>query len=393
MAVQTEEPVLVALQAEGAFPQKGAPPQLRRPGTFLALDAWRGFASLWVTMYHMALVIVDRYPHLQSNPIYAFSLQGGLGVQLFFVISGYCIVNAAAVTHNRQGTFAQFMSARFRRVYPACWCALVLTGILSMLAEGLASGGFIGASTMADKHLLRQGPAFYFANITLSQGLLHQQSLIVQTWTLCYELAFYLLVGLALAGATRRFGERGMLTSIHLVTVVALVFLVLPPHSLRYPFDLWPQFGLGVLVYDLVRHKENGSARIWGAVITALFVVYIVRQNDLVGLMPGSSRRQFAVTLGFALLLLLSHRSDERISRTRIFRGFAWIGAFSYSLYLTHTLSIGVVNQAYKLLRLPEGFHGVAFTLVIMAAMAFGLLFYRFCEQPFMRKKQPARAT
>lgn len=361
-----------------------------RPGTFFALDAWRGFASLWVTMYHMALVIVERYPHLRGNPVYMFSLQGGLGVQLFFVISGYCIVNAAAVSYHRSKGFPEFIIARFRRVYPACWCALLLTGLLSILAEWLAATGRIGASTMADKHLLQQSPMFFFANFTLGQGFLHQQSIIVQTWTLCYEMAFYMLVGLSLASVTRRYGERGMLTALHLLTAVALLFLVLPPHSLRYPFDLWPQFGLGVLVYDLVRHRGDRSGRVWGVLILTMFVVYILRQNDLIGLIPGPSRRQFAVCLAFAILLVVTHRYDARISGTRVFRALAFVGAFSYSLYLTHTLSIGVVNQVYKLLKLPESFHGFAFVTVIISAVVFGWIFYRYCERPFMKRKQAA---
>src|ERR1051325_8589369 len=146
-----------------------------RPAAFLALDAWRGFASLWVAMYHMALVIVAKYPHLNGNPLYAFSTRGNLGVQLFFVISGYCIANAAAATCQRGKGFTPYIAARIRRIYPTCWFALALTGVLSVLAEILAGAGRLGASTMADKHLLQQGPFYFLANATLLQGFLHQQ--------------------------------------------------------------------------------------------------------------------------------------------------------------------------------------------------------------------------
>ena len=65
--------------------------------TYKTLDAWRGIASLWVVMLHACVpAIGTRYFALQLQPIYAFSLLGSLGVQMFFVISGYCIANAAS---------------------------------------------------------------------------------------------------------------------------------------------------------------------------------------------------------------------------------------------------------------------------------------------------------
>lgn len=56
--------------------------------TYHLLDASRGFAALWVVMLHVSLLGLPQ-------PIYEFSSFGLLGVQMFFVISGYCIANAA----------------------------------------------------------------------------------------------------------------------------------------------------------------------------------------------------------------------------------------------------------------------------------------------------------
>ena len=52
------------------------------------LDAWRGLAALWVVMLHV---------RLETTPdwLYRFGAYGHLGVPMFFVISGYCIANAA----------------------------------------------------------------------------------------------------------------------------------------------------------------------------------------------------------------------------------------------------------------------------------------------------------
>src|SRR5262249_8562006 len=154
----------------------------------------------------------------------------------------YCIANAAAVVYGRRGGFRQFMSARLRRIYPACWAALLLTAALAALAELLVRSGHLGPSNLANIHVTEQGPLYFFANFTLTQGVLGQQSLIYQTWTLCYEMAFYLLVGCALTSVGHRMGERAILTRLHAVTVGTLLLLLISPTSLRYPLDLWPQF-------------------------------------------------------------------------------------------------------------------------------------------------------
>ena len=68
---------------------------------YLTLDAWRGFASIWVVLVHASLIIGVMFPDLAQSPVFILCKKGGLGVQMFFVISGYCIASAAgsAIRH------------------------------------------------------------------------------------------------------------------------------------------------------------------------------------------------------------------------------------------------------------------------------------------------------
>jgi exopolysaccharide production protein ExoZ len=85
--------------------------------SFLILDAFRGCAALWVVLYHGRLEsVVPRFPGIEHNAFYAFSTLGSLGVQLFFVISGYCIASAAAASLRREDHSLAFMWARLRRI-------------------------------------------------------------------------------------------------------------------------------------------------------------------------------------------------------------------------------------------------------------------------------------
>src|SRR5581483_8693591 len=92
-----------------------------------------------------------------------------------------------------------------------------------------------------------QSPVFYLASLTLTQVPLRQQSIPFVAWSLCYEVAFYavvLLVGLV--------ARNRMLAVLHLVTIGSLIALATAPELVPFPFNLWPQFGIGVVVYDLL---------------------------------------------------------------------------------------------------------------------------------------------
>jgi peptidoglycan/LPS O-acetylase OafA/YrhL len=170
---------------------------------YLTLDAWRGVASIWVVMVHACLPIyAGPYPDLARQPIYAFSMQGALGVQLFFVISGYCIINAAASSLRRDNTILAFVKARIRRIYPPYLFAALLAFLLSVLASHVLVKVGISSSTFAGLNVLHQRPLWYLGNLTLTQLLFHQGLLIDVFWTLNYEVAFYAIVALMMFART-----------------------------------------------------------------------------------------------------------------------------------------------------------------------------------------------
>jgi len=104
------------------------------------------------------------------------------------------------------------------------------------------------------------------------------------------------------------------------------------------------------------------------------------------------SRLTFLVAALFAVFLVAAHRHDERWSRLPVVRTLGVVGLFSYSLYLTHTVTIRVVNQAIQALHLPAGGHYLYFALAALAAVGFAYLFYLLFEKPMLRarKRPPA---
>ena len=363
----------------------GERPSPGRIAPYRTLEAWRGFASLWVVLFHAAHATFVRYPDLRSAPVYAFSLYGALGVQLFFVISGYCIATAACNALPRERGFQHFLRARLRRIYPPYWFAWPLAAAFTVLAGLAAKALHLGPSYSADNDVLHQSAAYLLSNLTLTQVPAHRASLIPPTWTLCYEMGFYLIVALLILVPALARDARAFLNALHGLTVAALLVLAFAPQYQFYPLDLWPQFGLGVVVYDLVRHPREGRPRLWLLAVTALFLTFAVRSDLPSGPTDVSSRLTFAVTLAFGLLLLLLHRFDAALSRLKAVQVFSWVGLFSYSLYLVHMLVIGIANQIVHLARMPERLHLVSFGVTVLAGVAAGRVFYHFFERPFVR--------
>lgn len=351
---------------------------------YVTLDMWRGIASLCVVMHHASSTITGRFAGLTAVPLYRVGELGYLGVQIFFVISGYCIAGTACSTLRRGDGWWAFMQARLRRVYPPLWFSLALIAAFSLLARGLVASGRIHGSALADKDVLHLSAAFYLSNLTLTQVVFHQSFLSIVCWTLCYEIAFYLIVSFSLIKWLRRKTEGAALTGLHLVTIGTLALLVLAPGYRFFPLDLWPQFGLGVLVYDVLKHPSQLRPKGWLLGTSVAMTAFILWRDLPMGPLAQSSRLTFLVTLCFALLILFLYRYDGALGNSSFGKQLRAIGIFSYSLYLTHFLTIGLVGQVFKLARMPPAAHPLLLAACLLCSLLVARLFYQFCERPFL---------
>ena len=358
---------------------------------YRSLDAWRGIAGLCVVFYHVALVLVGINPVLRRNGWYHGCLHGYLGVEIFFVISGYCIMVAAASLLKRQGRWWDFLKARCRRIYPACWFSLALWVLFWLAATALVHSGHIKASTAADLDLQHRSLLYFFANITLTQFVFHQPFLSVVTWTLAYEVAFYAVVTANIVLLGRSGSLRTFLNRLHGLTILSLLVLVAHPGWIFFPFGLWAHFGLGVLVYDLLRHPgQRGLQLVFGGVLVAMLVLARLDHIPEAMLYNGGGAT-FLVSAVTALLLLGLAQHDEALMRQKPVRWLVTVGAFSYSLYLTNFLFIGLAAQVIRLLHLHGKALHVMDLLVAAGAVVFAWSFYLCFERPFL--KPSGRAT
>jgi exopolysaccharide production protein ExoZ len=364
-------------------------------GPYYALYPWRGIASLWVTGFHLSGVILALYPTLHPNPFYRIMGQGNLGVQLFFVISGYCIINAAVTNLHRDQKPWKYLKARIRRIYPTYWAAFILALVVTLVALVLDLHGRT-AQNLQQQHLLRAPNApqemllLLGYNFTLTAVLFHQIPFILPAWTLCYEVAFYLIVGAALWRVVQcRKDEETLLRILHGLTLLCLLYLLAFSHY-AYPLNLWPQFGLGILVYDWLRFPSHRRPRFM-LFLTGLCILNISLFKPHLSLGFVFARTlfpQFLISWLFALILILLHRFDSHTTTMMFLRPLFKIGVFSYSLYITHTIFQRIRNHFMQKLHLSAEFHPLLFLTGSTIEIGFAYLFYLVFERPFVSSRR-----
>jgi peptidoglycan/LPS O-acetylase OafA/YrhL len=385
-------------EAEGGVRPPAA--AARRGGwTYPGLDLWRGVAALWVVLLHATQGALEHHPELSGDPFVAFSSLGYLGVEMFFVISGYCIAAAAAGSIVRGQSVGQFFWARARRIYPPYWAACLVLVAVGVALKTVATQGWVPAEALQSPLVgvvyAHSGIRYILANATLAQIVVGEAFICMIAWTLCYELAFYFVCGGARA-LVGRYGLPVFLAVLHAVTVgsaLAMLVTALTGTVMPFPLDMWPMFGLGILAFDILR-KEPGTASgsVWlpwaGLGATALLLAgFALTPGADVGFLHHNAGWSVGISVAFTLVLIALRRKDEAITASRPVRALMKVGLFSYSLYLTHFIWVQAASAMLRVAHVPHRAYGVQVALTLALAIPFAWGFFQLFEKPFLKKK------
>jgi peptidoglycan/LPS O-acetylase OafA/YrhL len=365
-----------------------APPSERshRP----ALDGLRALAVLAVIAYHLG-----------SN------VHGGfLGVDAFFVLSGYLITSLLVREHASSGriNFARFWLRRARRLLPA---VLVLVAVVAWHVAATAP-----ITTYAARRADLLSTLFYYANwhfIAVSQSYFAQftagVSPLEHMWSLSIEEQFYLtwpvLLLVVVWVAKRRIWPTLAIIGLAAVASAALMaarYTAIDPTRAYIgtdtrAFELLVGAALAVLIFKrraLLRSERLGGLARWGLPIVAagaaVFVLRLSAQSSLYFRGGG---------LVFALLVAAGIAGVEAVPRSftgRVLslRPLAWLGRVSYGVYLWHWPII--VWTARTSASWNPRVREVGLTA---AAIAAGALSYYVVERPirYGRLRWPRRAS
>ena len=333
------------------------------------IDTLRAIAVTLVVLFHA-------YP--------GFVPAGFLGVDIFFVISGYVISRAYLFpVLERRTTLADFYSSRFRRLAPALFLTVMLTALASFVLLKPVDLAIFGQSLLLQPFYL-QNFSFWLGGDALTPPLANP---LLNTWNLAVEEQFYLLLaGLCLLTTTRRqFFWPILIGAAALSFVFYLVFgtMGVSPHSAFFllPGRFW-QLALGVLVFCLVRKIREAPQP--PRPILSIIAVGAIILAPLVPAYPGPlavTVKTLVACLATAGALALFELDREHYAVLRV-RAIRYVGKISYALYLWHwpLLSLAVAVQG-RLLTPVEA------TLALVVAAGLASLTYHLVEMPIRMRR------
>ena len=264
--------------------QDQPPAQSQAPAkrTIECLQAGRGLAALAVVFHHSAQAAQQFIAPFPGDRVL---LQGSLGVDFFFVLSGFIIYHS---TVGKGRSVRDYAAARFRRVYLPYWPIGIAVAVMYILMPTARPWSWITTLTLAP---IDSAPALTVA------------------WTLQHEVLFYLLFGISYF---TRLLPLGLL-------LWALAILFGPDHLAFETINL--EFFFGIAAAILVRQRR---APLFLALASPLPLLLMLVWPD---------RILFAAAIALLIAPLAQAEMDGRFTTHR---ALIFLGAISYSLYLIH---------------------------------------------------------
>lgn len=339
------------------------------------LDGIRAIAIVGVLCIHWVA---------QYSP---FGHGGRVGVDIFFVLSGFIITTLLWRWRGAGGVgrqYVDFLKRRVRRLYPALAGLCVLTPLVwVMIPDPPVSLGDV---------VERSGLAMVQAT-WLPEALGHSMDPFRQTWSLAHEWYFYLLWAPLVLWLRRRVtAARAMRW-----TAAASVVLILVPAVLLSPewyyFGPLARFGellagaaLALLMQDrpdAARERRTPEWLAWASVVVLAGFVVLSPSGGPVAYLG------VPIAVGTSLVLVWHGYSGVDGPMLQLLRTppIALLGRVSYSLYLWHWLPIYALDKDFVSLPTP-----VLGLLGVTAAAVLTALSYRFLEKPFLSNRSDALA-
>ncbi|WP_406298954.1 acyltransferase [Embleya sp. NBC_00888] len=349
-------------------------PAARRTGPtrLYALDVLRLFAALAVLSFHWTAdagvpeIWGGRTPQDFMPTVAGITQYGWLGVELFFIISGFVICMSS---WGRQA--GDFVVSRVVRLYPAFWAAILLTATVLHFAPDL---GRPGARAGIDARTV-------VVNFTMFEGRLGYKDVDGVYWTLWLELQFYLLFAIVVAmGLTYR--RVVAFCGIWLVVAMIANGSEVPILEELAMLRQAPYFVAGVTIYLMYRFGPN--LLLWAMVgftwllamadVPGLKKVY----DDAVGDPMSTVGVSVAITLAYAVIIAVALGWFDWVR----WKGLAVFGALTYPLYLIHQEAGWTLIHWLRERGLGDR---AAIGVALVAALTVAWLLHRLVERPLSR--------
>jgi len=337
------------------------------------IQALRALASILVVIYHARLI------------------RGGyIGVDIFYVISGYLITGLLLRELEQTSTisFSAFYLRRIKRLLPTSFVVLVITAVTAWILYPATMRHELGRDIAA--------AGIYISNYLFAVWQMDYQNLnvippvVIHYWSLAVEEQFYLLWPLFIFLLYKRRGRRSVLRGI--LAVTALSFLLSFRQTLHTPvwaFYSLPtrawELGIGALLLFVPQAKKISLPRSYVALLSLFSIcegsIYF---NDSTAF-PGTAALVPVLATAIGIATIGSWpKILTRISHLKVVQ---WLGEISYPLYLWHWPLLVIPAVYYG-----RGLHIYERALCILATLLLAHLTHRFVEEPLRHKNLPRKA-
>ncbi|MET0494532.1 MAG: acyltransferase [Actinoplanes sp.] len=355
-------------------------------GRLLALDGLRLVCALGVAGYHFGDswrldgVRPPAYFLPNAAPVLIY---GFLGVEVFFLVSGFVICMSGWGR-----TVREFTASRVARLFPAFWVCVIVTAVVVTVvpvSSGVPVSGVPGLGDVA-------------VNLTMLAEPLNSPLVDTVYWTLWVELRFYLIFACLIGGGlsdrrVRLFGTAWLGAAVVLPAFPGafLSEIVMP--------DFAPYFVAGMTMFLLRRSRSDW--RLW-ALLGGCWLVCLQRVTvRALDLKPGYAVPVWPalvlLTIAYAVLLAIALGATDRL-------GWRWLttaGALTYPFYLVHQrVGYSLIRTAHHRTGLPAPVL-IAGAVVLLLGVAWAV--HRLVERPLApllrrrilgrRKNSPRRAV
>ncbi|HFQ3986092.1 TPA: acyltransferase family protein [Enterobacter asburiae] len=341
-----------------------------------SLHTMRGLAAVTVMLFHFSWILDSAYDGLGKS----LMKYGYLGVDIFFIISGFVIaMSTSKVNYDINGCFV-FVKHRLKRVLPAYYFWLFIAFI---------TGGAMSTFHYSEKveNLIS---AFTLTPVTSQNGplYLNNESMYGIRWSLIYEIYFYLLVSLSIFIKNRTFALA--------LIIIAMVFAV--PAMI----------GFSPTLCDIGIESDNKFINLATNPIIILFLYGVIFQKAYshIIIFPALARRIIGILLLississvhfsqnithgplsgglYMLFLFVALTINEDLFKNKTPKFALFLGDISYSLYLIHTLMNSGLDKRLTEIGFPNGW--LKFGLYCFISIILAYASYNYIEKPFFKK-------
>jgi peptidoglycan/LPS O-acetylase OafA/YrhL len=293
---------------------------MEKTNRFYEIDLLRFFAALSVVAYHYTFSESRMsVPYAIFAPV---SKYGYLGVNLFFIVSGFVILNTALRKSPKN-----FLLSRFVRLYPGFWVCCSLTFVAMLTAGGTHNTSLTS----------------YLINMTLLNEFVGVKSIDNVYWSLSYEIVFYTFIFMLLVVGK----IRNIKIFLGLWLLFSLLFYAVHTDTFRYiRFVLLPNYSayfIAGAVFFMI--NSEGLDLYKACLLVGSYFLALIYANKHINYLTEYYHTHFsisavAVCIGFFYIIfyLISTNKTKMITSPK----FAALGLLTYPVYLLHQ-NIGLI--------------------------------------------------